>query len=261
LGGGNIGQGALKGAIGGSINGIGGNGMDDLDGSYTARDENGELVHPRDTSPGFIPSYYGGNTSGQSSENPASSTSDNPFSSYIDKAIGLYKNADGSWNGKRMDSTVNGLMGLYGGYKRRQAASGLLRGMDQRRNDYSTALQSELMRKDAATGRRSAYDTRGVELNARLAALDAQQAPALMNASNSQLSGMFNMLSSGYGVARDMGAFGKPQEQPPTSPYLPSTFAQPPTPNYSLGNSLSQPPDQMQSPYSLRPRNKLFGGT
>ena len=135
---------------------------------------------------------------------------DNPFSDYIDKALGFFKNSDGGWNGQRIDSTVNGLMGLYGGYKRRQAASQLMRGMDQRRNDYSTALQSELMRKDAAAGRRSAYDTRGVELNARLAALDAQQMPTIMNAKNSELSGLFNMISSGYGMARGYGAFGSP---------------------------------------------------
>lgn len=155
----------------------------------------------------YNPSSQGGGYFGRGDTTQRSQESDNPFSPYVDKVLGFYKNADGSWNGKNIDSTVNGLMGLYGGYKRRQAASSLIRGMDSRRNDYSTALQAELMRKDAAAGRRSAYDTRGVELNARLAALDAQQAPALMNAKNSELAGLFNMIQSGYGMGRGLSGY------------------------------------------------------
>lgn len=241
-----IGQSMVKGGTSGGLRGYQGGGMDYEEGGYSrapwARDNSfvdggSQSFAPYNPSTGGT--YFGSNS------NPAgSAASENPFSSYIDKALGLYKNPDGSWNGKNIDSTVNGLMGLYGGYKRRQAASSLMRGMNQRRNDYGTALQAELMRKDAAAGRRSAYDTRGVELNARLAALDAQQAPALMNAKNSELSGLFNMLSSGYGMARGMGAFNQP--------YQSGNFQTP-----SLGELPQIQPQQEQldpgvySPYTL----------
>lgn len=207
---------ARGGVIGGISGGLrntnfGGGNMDDLPGSFTARDANGELIPSQNTTNGFIPVAYGGAPS------TTKQASDNPFGDYIDKALGFFKQGDGSWNGQRIDQTINGLMGLYGGYQRKRAADQFMRGMSGRRNAYEQNMRGELMRRDAASGRRSNYDTRAVDLNAKLAALDAQQAPALMQAQNSSLAGMFNMLSSGYGMARGYGAFGsKPNQQDPS---------------------------------------------
>ena len=211
--------------------------MDDLPGSYTARGDDGELIPSNNTTNGFIPVAYGGQAPTTQSQKDQ-----NPFSDYIDRALGFFKQPDGSWNGQRIDQTINGLMGLYGGYQRKRAADQFMRGMSGRRSAYEENMRNELARKDAAAGRRSAYDTRAVELNSKLAALDAQQAPALMSAQNSSLAGLFNMLQSGYGMARNYGAFDTPMQ----------------TQNFQLQPLQLQQPYQMQN--EMTPDNFSLAG-
>lgn len=68
------------------------------------------------------------------------------------------------------------------------AASGIQSGVNQQLSDmfgpnsaYAQQLRKELERKDAASGRRSQYGAREVELQAKLAQMQAQYAPSLMN--------------------------------------------------------------------------------
>jgi hypothetical protein len=258
LAGGNFGQGALKGGVMGGLKGYTSSQLgDEMPGSYTSRDADGELIPSSQASDGFIPTNYGGvpMDSGTNKEE----TQQNPFMGYMDRLLGNFKTPDGSWNGQKIGQLGEGLMGLYGGYKQQRMARGMMRGLEGRRSSYETNLRNELLRKDAAAGRRSNYDGRATEIQGRLAQLDAQQMPMVSQLGNSSLAGLFNMLKSGYSTANSMGAFSSaPQQQ---QPYLPSTFNTTPmgTQNYSLGQPEGN--DGGLNPYSVRPRNKLFGGS
>jgi len=75
---------------------------------------------------------------------------------------------------------------LYSNNRAQQALKGQLGQFDANRGAYQTQLQSDLSRRDAASGRRSQYGPRSVELQARMAALDAQRAPSLMKMYDAQ---------------------------------------------------------------------------
>jgi hypothetical protein len=272
IGGGNstqIGQSMVKGGIGGGLDGYRGGNMDYEENGYSrapwaqTRDNSmfADNVGGQSLPTNYNPSSGGyGFTSGTSND----SAQENPFSPYIDKLLGNFKTND-QWDGKKIGNFGEGLMGLYGGYKQRQMASRLMRGMNNRRNDYEVNLRNELMRKDAQSGRRSNYDGRAVQLQSGLAQLDAQQMPMMAQLSNSSLGGLFNMLKSGYSTANSMGAFSPAQQQPVASngvPFLPSLYQQPMQPqSYSLGTDASLGDSSGGNPFTVRPRNKLFGGS
>lgn len=259
-----IGRSGVKGGIGGGVRGYTSSQLsDDLPGSYTARDDSGELISSADTTPGYIPTTYGGVP--MDTGTMVDKSSENPFSTYLDRVLGNFKTDDGQWNGKKIGQFGEGLMGLYGGWKQRQMAQNLMRGMGNRRNAYEENLRGELLRKDAAAGRRSNYGQRAVQLQAGLANLDAQQMPMMAQLSNSSLGGLFNMLKSGYSTADSMGAF-RPSPVSATAsngvPFLPSLYTQPMSPtDYSLPSSANFGESSGGNPYSVRPRNKLFGGS
>jgi len=213
---------------------------------------------------GGLDGYRGGNMDYEENGYRNDSAQENPFSPYIDKLLGNFK-TNNQWDGKKIGNFGEGLMGLYGGYKQRQMANQLMRGMNHRRNDYEVNLRNELLRKDAQAGRRSNYAGRAVQLQSGLAQLDAQQMPMMAQLSNSSLGGLFNMLKSGYSTANSMGAFSPAQQQPVASngvPFLPSLYQQPMQPQaYSLGTDASLGDSSGGNPFTVRPRNKLFGGS
>lgn len=230
---------------------------DDLPGSYTARDADGELIASRDTTPGFIPTAQGGVPMDTSMNTEREQVSENPFMSYLDRALGSFKTTDGQWNGRKIGGFAEGLMGLYGGYQQRRMANEMMRGMGGRRSAYEDNLRRELLRKDAQAGRRSNYGAREVALQGGLAQLDAQQMPAIAQMKNSSLGGLFTMLKSGASLGSSMGYFDNPQIKtagiggvqplPQTSIYEPQA---------SLGGDTA-------NPYSLSMGNrnkKIFGG-
>lgn len=107
-------------------------------------------------------------------------------------------------------------------------------------SSYAQTLKQELERKDAAAGRRSQYGAREVELQARLAQLQAQSAPGLINAyttaAQQQLAAaqakrakQAQMLSGLYALGKDSGALNS----------LNNLFSQPslPSVDYSLPSS------------------------
>lgn len=100
----------------------------------------------------------------------------------------------GTGNGGGMDwgQLAAGLGGMYMANRQAgdagAAASGIQSGVNQQLSDmfgpnsaYAQQLRKELERKDAASGRRSQYGAREVELQAKLAQMQAQYAPSLMN--------------------------------------------------------------------------------
>jgi hypothetical protein len=85
---------------------------------------------------------------------------------------------------------VNGLGTLYGMYQNNKVHNAFvnnLSGMYGQDSPYAQALRQQLMRQDAAAGRRSQYGPREVELQARLADLMSRNAQPIYNAQMAQL--------------------------------------------------------------------------
>lgn len=122
---------------------------------------------------------------------------------------------------------------------------------------YATQLRQELARKDAASGRRSQYGAREVELQARLATMKANALPGMVSAYSGQSRQQMEanqakriqqaqLLSSLYALGKDTKAFDQLDKMfmspsPTTSYSLPSSGSylglQPPT--TSSGNQYS----------------------
>ena len=109
------------------------------------------------------------------------------------------------FSGQQIGNLVQGLAGLYAGNKQRRTAKDLLNQLSGRRDAYSTQLQRNLARKDAASGRRSDYAGREVALQSALAQLDSANTPAMMQLQNAQLGGLGDMLKSGMSFGKNMG--------------------------------------------------------
>lgn len=101
---------------------------------------------------------------------------------------------------------------------------------------YAKTLKQELERKDAAAGRRSQYGAREVELQAKLAQLQAQSAPSLINsytnsaqqqlaAAQAKRTKQAQMLSSLFALGKDSGVFND----------LGQFFQSTPQPSYDTG--------------------------
>ena len=74
---------------------------------------------------------------------------------------------------------------------------------------YEEQLRKELMRRDAAAGRRSQYGPRAVELQARLAGLASGQAGTLANIYKQQNNSTNNMINSGISLLDQTDLLGK----------------------------------------------------
>ena len=135
---------------------------------------------------------------------------------------------------------AQGLMGMYAGYRQRRDAKKLAGSFGSNRGAYEQQLQKDLMRRDARAGRRSNYEGRATELQAKLAELDSRNAPAQMQLQQQQMGGLLQMLQSGLRYGGKSGAFGDSYNPnvptAPASTMLPSTWSQPQPADYSLGN-------------------------
>lgn len=103
---------------------------------------------------------------------------------------------------------AQGLAGMYAGYQQRRDARDLQRQFMGGRDAYVKNLRSQLERRDAASGRRSNYDTRETELVSQLAKLDSQNLPAMQALKTGSTLGTLNMLTSALRYGGNMGAFG-----------------------------------------------------
>lgn len=103
----------------------------------------------------------------------------------------------------------DGLLGLYGGYRSLQEANGVrssLADMYGQNSPYAQALRQQLARRDAAAGRRSQYGGREVELQAKLAQLMSQNAPAMLQANSQSAIARNLMLRNGLMAYRSLGS-------------------------------------------------------
>lgn len=202
--------------------------------------------------PSSSPAAYT-NVSGQKS---ALSFESPTLQAFMDKVVP--QNA-GQWG-----DLAQGLMGMYAGHRQRKDAKDMMRRISGRRDAYGQQLQGSLQRRDAATGRRSNYDGRAVELQAKLADLDSRNAPAYAALQNNSMGGLATMLQSGLRYGGKSGWFGPEYTKDqgrvnPTIMPAPANLSSMSTP-YEMQNSL----DATQGdPFSLNPmarRNRVVGG-
>jgi len=113
--------------------------------------------------------------------------------------------------GGAAENLLGGLGALYG-YN--QASKGLnsqiggLKGLYGQNSPYAQTLRQQLERKDAASGRRSQYGPREVELQARLAGLASGQAPMLNQLENQRTQMRTQGLGQLLQFGRQSGLFG-----------------------------------------------------
>jgi hypothetical protein len=106
-------------------------------------------------------------------------------------------------------NTINSLAGLYSAYQQNQDYGNLAGNLMSMYGDdsaYAKQLRKELQRRDAASGRRSQYGPRSVELQARLAELNSRNAETLANIYQQQGINRDNMFKSGLNLAKGSGA-------------------------------------------------------
>lgn len=113
-----------------------------------------------------------------------------------------------------MDMMTGGLLGLgslYSGMRNSREISGQLNGLQSlygQNSPYAQAMRQQLARKDAASGRRSQYGPREVELQARLAQMASGQAPAMANLMQMRQANRGQSLAQLAGLYQQMGGFG-----------------------------------------------------
>lgn len=91
-------------------------------------------------------------------------------------------------------------LGLYDAYRGRRRAREQAAGLQNLftpNSPYAQQMRQRLERQDAAAGRRSQYGTREVELAAKLAEMQARQAPQLQSLYNEENAARNRMLSNG----------------------------------------------------------------
>lgn len=118
----------------------------------------------------------------------------------------------GGQSGSGFGDVAAGLGGLYAGYRGMRETNNMLGGLQSlysQNSPYSQALRQQLERRDAASGRRSQYGPREVELQAKLAQLASGQIPAMAQLNQQQQMIRAAMLKSGIGFANKMGLFNR----------------------------------------------------
>ena len=264
--GGNIGQGALTGGLQGGIRGYG---IDQT--GYQPTDPNQQTYNDI-TQTSSIPdsgrtstaSILGssGNGEGGMSYAPAytSTGTYNAPEMQAPAQESSWANPDlGAFMGKILPQSkegwgelAQGLGSLYVANKNRRMARDLRNQISGNRGAYGTQLQRELQRRDAASGRRSNYAGRAVELQSGLAKLDAQNAPAIAQLQQQELGGLLSMFQTGIRSGQKAGWFGN------SSPTVQQQ------PGYSLNNpsmeSYKNPMPMDQNSFDPYRRVRIYGG-
>lgn len=245
--GGDVGEGAKTGAIGGGLVSAG----DYVGNNYLSTPSSNAVPSQTNQSAGFQQQYLGreqnqsvapwaGETTGLTSDD-ITGTQRSTVPLYVGKdspqayaaktsslegpgtmdALGEFLQGLMPQNTERLGSNLSNLMGMYSGWRKYRDARALKRQLSGSRGPYMENLRNQLAARDAARGRRSNVGGREVQLQAALADLDARMAPAQMMASQAQFSGLDNILRSGYGLGQGMGYWGR---QPTAVTPPPSQF-------------------------------------
>jgi hypothetical protein len=163
---------------------------------------NASFVSPDMPSP-----YEGQNMTGNGVDpttyQPKSSTGGNPFMQRF-----MPQSAGAAGGPGRFDNMAGNLMGLYSAYRNRKMAgkqAGQLQSLYSPNSPYAKQLEQTLLRSDAKAGRRSQVGPRSVELQARLAGLNAQMAPQLQSLYNQKGAAGDQMLMNLLAMGRNGG--------------------------------------------------------
>lgn len=145
----------------------------------------------------------------------------NPFKSVVQQFLGsgfTGTGNNGQVSGNGLGNMTGSLMGLYSAWQKRKQLGQLqsgLEGLYGQSSPYAQQLRNTLARHDAASGRRSQVGPREVELQARLAGLNAQMAPTLSNIMGQRNGatnmGLYNLaqLFGNTGMGRNVGDWGQ----------------------------------------------------
>jgi hypothetical protein len=104
--------------------------------------------------------------------------------------------------------TLSSLGGLWSSYQQNQDYANLAGNLMSMYGDdsaYARQLRKELQRRDAASGRRSQYGPRSVELQAKLAELNSRNSGQLANIYQQQGVNRDNMVKSGLNIGKSTG--------------------------------------------------------
>jgi hypothetical protein len=114
---------------------------------------------------------------------------------------------------------VGGLGSLYQGYQGAKNINGQLDNLNSLfapNSPYAQQLEQTLARKDAASGRRSQYGTRAVELQARLAEQAARLAPTIQQLNTQKTGNMQNTTNGAISALRNSGMLDSALKQFPS---------------------------------------------
>ena len=227
-------QGANKGAIAGGVSG----GATQLQnymsntsdapqiGSGSYEDSSGEVQHDPSISTGT-------NMSDTVTPSQDYSYSDGGNWGNFSNILGKYfmpssSGKSGEGTGIDWGNAASGLLSMYNANRQMrnyQGQIGNLQGLFSENSPYAQVMQRQLAAKDAASGRRSQYGPREVELQARLAQLASQQAPTLNALYGGANKARTDMLRSGLtglqnaGVFKGLGNIFQQQQVNPQTPY------------------------------------------
>lgn len=112
--------------------------------------------------------------------------------------------------GNSLAQLAGGLAGMYSANRAGNELGGLagnLKSMYGQNSPYAKQLRQTLERKDAASGRRSQYGPREVELQARLAEMNSRNAPHLANIYQQNSGNRNAMLNNLLKLGQQSGAF------------------------------------------------------
>lgn len=142
----------------------------------------------------------------------------NPFMDLVRKGINSFTGGNMNQPGA-FDNIAGNLLQMY--QSRRNAGqygnlAGGLASLYTPNSPYAQQLNQTLTRQDAAAGRRSQYGTRNVELQARLAQLNSQNAPELARLYGSQENNQAQMLQSMLRMAPGLRGMFQGSSAPPT---------------------------------------------
>lgn len=235
FGGGDVVPDDLQGSIGGNYDmaeGIGGGEM-----SLAQNDMNRQAMA---VSPGVFDSTPLASAYAQQDSGPQAQESEqaSPMSTMKD----IFANGIPNGQGGRVPigDAAGGLLGLFQALQQRRRTKGLagqLSGLYGPNSPYAQNLRQQLLRKDAAGGRRSQYGAREVDFQARMADINSRMAPTL-NTLNQQTAGNdVTALNSLLNLGKLFGGKGFSGIGGGGSSYTPYTPSAPmPAANYSLGN-------------------------
>lgn len=153
----------------------------------------------------YMPDYSGG----QTASNTPSGNQSNPAQDMMSKILGFSNGNAG--NSPKFGDMAGSLLGMYNAYQQKKKYGQLaesLSSMYGPNSPYAQQLQQQLMRRDAAAGRRSQYGPREVELQARLADVNSRMAPTLQSLYGAQGQQGNALLNNGLRFGQQSGLTG-----------------------------------------------------